>query len=446
MWQHWCLFAKITKFVSENPDPMKKFYLLVTVLMILFSTAKAQVVELKFSATFNGNHTHFDSLKIRNYSHPGDTMLVWPDTSIIFGTVGIQDMSLQNDNRMQLTMLSANPCIDEAEILILLPSAGPVEIRFSDQSGKLLCSRQENLAKGGHRFSVRSMLKGIGIISVVSGNETKSLKLIFSGSENGRDAIAYLGKYNSSPNPKSQAEVQTFTFAPGDFLGYTCFRDGDSLLEFATPFTSSAYSFNFTGPYTCPMFVVYGGMTYHTVVVGTQCWLAENLNIGTMVNGMMEMTNDGVIEKYCYNNDTAMCSVYGGLYQWWEVMQYDSTPYAQGICPPDFHVPADIEWGVLVDSIGGNTFGGNLKETGFTHWNSPNLGATNSTGFTALGGGRRLDVGTSYGLKDSAYFWTSTSISGGYSAGRSLSFNSSNVMINNMPRTFGWSVRCLFNY
>jgi hypothetical protein len=61
------------------------------------------------------------------------------------------------------------------------------------------------------------------------------------------------------------------------------------------------------------------GQYYNTVQIGTQCWMAENLNIGTMITGTTEMANDSIIEKYCYCNSTANCDIYGGLYQWNEI-------------------------------------------------------------------------------------------------------------------------------
>ena len=72
--------------------------------------------------------------------------------------------------------------------------------------------------------------------------------------------------------------------------------------------------------------VSYGGKDYNTVLIGSQCWLKENLDVGTMINGSNQQTNNGIIEKYCYNNVPNNCSTYGGLYQWNEAMQYFTTP------------------------------------------------------------------------------------------------------------------------
>ena len=72
---------------------------------------------------------------------------------------------------------------------------------------------------------------------------------------------------------------------------------------------------------------------YNTVQIGSQCWMAENLNVGTMISGLDAMYNNGVIEKYCYNNDPLNCNIYGGLYQWNEMMHYSTQQGIQGICP-----------------------------------------------------------------------------------------------------------------
>src|ERR1035437_10384230 len=95
---------------------------------------------------------------------------------------------------------------------------------------------------------------------------------------------------------------------------------------FLLVFCSISYSQN-----PCPGVptVDYGGKTYHTVQIGSQCWLKENLDI----NGIDSTRNNDTIEKFCYNNDPANCATYGGLYQWNEAMQSVTTDKTKGICP-----------------------------------------------------------------------------------------------------------------
>jgi uncharacterized protein (TIGR02145 family) len=151
------------------------------------------------------------------------------------------------------------------------------------------------------------------------------------------------------------------------------------------------------------------GQYYNTVQIGTQCWMAENLNIGTMIPGASDMMNNSTIEKYCYDDNTANCDVYGGLYQWNEMMGYTTTQGTQGICPTGWHVPTDDEWDIMENYLGGfGVAGGKLKEAGTTHWNAPNDGGTNISGFTALPGGYRSGDAIFSQLGYHAYFRTST--------------------------------------
>jgi uncharacterized protein (TIGR02145 family) len=155
--------------------------------------------------------------------------------------------------------------------------------------------------------------------------------------------------------------------------------------------------------------VTYEGKTYNTVQIGTQCWFKENLNVGTRINGSQVQSNNGVKEKYCYGDLESNCDIYGGLYQWDEAMQYVITEGVQGICPAGWHLPTDAEWSALTTFLGGESIaGGKMKEAGFAHWSSPNAGATNSSGFTALPGGGRNTNGYFYLLTSNAYFWSSS--------------------------------------
>jgi uncharacterized protein (TIGR02145 family) len=201
------------------------------------------------------------------------------------------------------------------------------------------------------------------------------------------------------------------------------------------------------------------GQSYATVQIGDQCWMAENLNVGTRINGSSNQTDNGTIEKYCYSNSEAQCDVYGGLYQWNEMMGYSTTPGIQGICPDGWHLPTDDEWKILegtVDSqypVGdpqwdaveyrGLDAGGNLKSIGTTHWNSPNTGATNSSGFTALPGGFRDTNGSSQFMGSHGLWWSSSPSTISYAWRRFLIYDNPQVFRSYINRSYGFSVRCL---
>lgn len=193
---------------------------------------------------------------------------------------------------------------------------------------------------------------------------------------------------------------------------------------------------------------------YATVQIGVQCWMAQNLNIGTRISGSSNQANNTTIEKYCYNNTESNCTTYGGLYQWNEMMNYSTTPGVQGICPDGWHVPTDAEWCTLEQEVDptitcsstgwrGVDGGGKLKETGTPHWTSPNTGATNSSGFTALPGGYRNTDGVFNYVNLSGSWWSSSPNSASHAWYRNLYYDYAQVLRNYYNKSGGFSVRCL---
>ena len=259
--------------------------------------------------------------------------------------------------------------------------------------------------------------------------------------------------WNTTGNPTLNDSFTTDGVGTGQFTSLlTDLNTGTTyyVKAYATNSVGTAYGeeLNFTtlGEFTCdsPFTDSRDNQTYNTIQIGTQCWMAENLNIGTRIDGAIDQSNNGTIEKYCYNNDEANCEVYGGLYQWDEMMQYTTVEGVQGICPPGWHLPADAEWTTLTDYLGGlYAAGGAMKETGTTHWASPNTGATNSSGFTALPGGIRSNGNFYYGLSRYGYWRSSTEYSTSDALGRVMDYGNAYVGRFYNSKLPGHSVRCL---
>jgi uncharacterized protein (TIGR02145 family) len=144
------------------------------------------------------------------------------------------------------------------------------------------------------------------------------------------------------------------------------------------------------------------GNTYKTIQIGDQCWMAENLRTGifipsTATNSIhSDLDNNGIIEKYCYDNDTANCTMYGGLYDWNEAMGYSEDEGSQGICPEGWHIPTNDDWKILDDQFKYGDAGEHLKETG-------------DAGFGGQFTGDRHQRGEFYSFGSSGFFWSSTS-------------------------------------
>lgn len=187
------------------------------------------------------------------------------------------------------------------------------------------------------------------------------------------------------------------------------------------------------------------GNTYNVIKIGSQYWLDRNLNVTLYRNGdAIPNISDGNAWKYLTtgaycnnNNDASNAAIYGRLYNGYAASDN------RNIAPEGWHVPTDTEWTVLTTYLGGvSVAGGKLKETGTTHWLSPNIGATNESGFTALPGGYRDLYGDYYVNENYGYWWSST-MSSTDAWVRILLSNNINVVRNNSKIIYGFSVRCV---
>ncbi len=203
----------------------------------------------------------------------------------------------------------------------------------------------------------------------------------------------------------------------------------------------------------------YDGNVYPTVTIGSQVWMAGNLKTThyadgsaiPLVEGSTAWDALGYSDKaYCwYDNSTTNRDEYGGLYTWAAAMNGAASSTAnpsgvQGACPDGWHLPSDEEWAQLTDFLGGQSVaGGKMKETGTLHWNSPNTGATNESGFTALPGGYRDSGGAFYSIGGYGYWWSSSEGDAYNAWYRGLYCNFADVGRGNYYKNVGFSVRCV---
>ena len=185
--------------------------------------------------------------------------------------------------------------------------------------------------------------------------------------------------------------------------------------------------------------------TYRIVTIGSQTWMAENLNYKTD-------------NSYCYSNNASNCTKYGRLYTWAAAMDSAGTwsvngkgcgygktcsPMfpVRGVCPTGWHLPTQTEWNTLFTAVGGSsTAGTKLKST--TGWNSSGNG-TDDYSFSALPAGDRDDDGYYYDEGNRAYFWSSTELSNNYAYYMDLSCNYDDAYLSYDYKGNGFSVRCV---
>ena len=202
---------------------------------------------------------------------------------------------------------------------------------------------------------------------------------------------------------------------------------------------------------------------YSTIQIGNQCWMQENLNVGTMItscdgghvgtcsdqgqSAQHQGTDCDNIQKYCYGDDVNNCNEYGGLYQYQQSTCGTSSP-GQGICPEGWRLPSDNEWKTLEMYLGMTppdaAQSGAWRNTGSVGSQLADFtsGGDNASGFSGLPGGFRLANGSFDNLGTSANFWSS-SPSGGSAWSRTLHSSSVGVYRNTNGQANGFSVRCL---
>jgi len=216
-------------------------------------------------------------------------------------------------------------------------------------------------------------------------------------------------------------------------------------------------------PPTCGiLFDSRDGNEYRTVQIGNQCWMAENLRYLPSVTGPSALYPDYYNKYYVYGYDgtnvdeakaTNNYANYGVLYGWlaamaWTESSEENPIGVQGVCPDGWHLPSSEEWEQLIDFVGGMEHGGKLKAVSTNHWNSPNAGATNETGFKALPGGfynMIFSDGTFLGLGDQGRWWSATEPHDYIASYYGLFFNHNYFIKGWEFKEFGFSVRCVKN-
>jgi uncharacterized protein (TIGR02145 family) len=256
--------------------------------------------------------------------------------------------------------------------------------------------------------------------------------------------------WSNSQNPTIEDNLTT------EGTGIGIFRSIASGLNPNTEYYIRAYATNTAGTgygdtisFTTLQFVTdIDGNEYNSVVIGTQEWLSENLKVTRYRNGdLIGTTNPFTLDisgestpKYQWAKDGSENEVitYGRLYTWYAVMD------SRCICSDGWHIPSDTEWIALIDYLGGEMVaGGKLKETGTVHWISPNYGATNESGFTALPGGYRDYSGSFRDDKYQGYWWSSSVYNSLSAWGLGLDYSIINAYWGYYEKVDGFYVRCI---
>ena len=265
-----------------------------------------------------------------------------------------------------------------------------------------------------------------------------------------------------------EAEVIAITAIPNEayeFLNWTNQQDEvlsfESEFDYTMPAQDVSLTANFKlGQDSTGSVTDYDGNVYPTIKICDQWWMAENLKTTHFADG----TSVPLIESpsvwedlgyddkaFCYYNNNANdeAGSYGALYTWAAAMNgaqsSEQNPSGiQGICPDGWHLPSIAEWEELIECLGDTTTaGGKMKETGTEHWNTPNTGATNVSGFTARPGGYRGYNGSFYNLGKTAHFWSATESQNSLAYYLILRYDGTEARPDDFTKYYGFSIRCI---
>ncbi|MDF1576731.1 MAG: FISUMP domain-containing protein [Bacteroidales bacterium] len=166
------------------------------------------------------------------------------------------------------------------------------------------------------------------------------------------------------------------------------------------------------------------GRVYKTIQIGSQVWMAENLNFTA--------EGDGVI----YPNNPSLAEAYGRIYCWEVALE---------VCPDGWHLPSDSEWTALTETLGGIDIAGDKMKLPGKLWLTLNEGANNESGFSAVPGGYQKypDLSNYHFMGYLAHFWSSTEKTASSAIGRGLDFGGSDLSIGHFYKNWGMSVRCV---
>jgi len=413
--------------------------LMMIFLMLLISfEIKAQNYFISFAGVAPNATVTYDSVLVKNLSTGGSLMLYNGDL-LQLGHLGIND-SKHKDSDLKIY---PNPCLDNSDLIFSTLESGNINLAIIDISGKIVLSLSRHLNKGIHRFKVSGLHQGFYLVTINGKDYNYTSKLVCQSLSENEGRIEYEGS-NAFENNQNMNKTTNSTilleFNDGDQMLYQAFSYNYRKIVTDIPTYSKIITFYF---WQC---TDVENNNYTTVDIGNQTWMAENLkttrfrNGDTIANIIDNIAwNNLTSASYCdYNNISANSEVYGKIYNFYTVAD------TRKLCPVDWHLPNDTEWSVLIANLGGEYVAGKkLKETTITHWQSPNAGTTNESGFTALPGGDRGNGGAFYDNGNYGFWWSSTEDVSNKAWIRYMQSANSIVSRFSFGKNYGFSVRCL---
>jgi uncharacterized protein (TIGR02145 family) len=419
--------------------------LLFSVFLLTVLPASGQNYLIGFAGT--GAAGSVTSVKVENLTKGTTLTLNGTDFLNLTTATGINSIDYDRSSDIKIY---PNPMNNNTILQVYAPVAGNAIISVIDLTGRLQTQIQSKLDKGMQEFHLSGLKSGSYLISVSGNTYRYSGKLLSNNKAGGSICLekivnsqAVKEKSNISDSKGVQSTID-MAYSNGDIIRFTGTTGIYSTVKVDVPASNKTITFNFIA---C---TDGDNNNYPIVEIYGQVWMKDNLKttkyangdpIGTTLPATLNITAE-VNPKYQWSFDGNEANVadYGRLYTWYAVTD------SRNVCPTGWHVPLDGELTTLTTNLGGESVaGGKLKETGTSFWQTPNTGATNSSGFSAMPNGYRAPNGDFLYITRNTYTWSATEYLTANGYFRLLFYDNISVFKSYFSKQYGFSVRCLKN-
>lgn len=420
----------------EKMNTLFRKVMAIIFLLMAFMPIKAQTTLTFIGKDDNGQPVQLDSVRVTNLSRGWTEVLDASDLTLSMTNSGVN----QHETQTVLTQNVPNPFCGVTDFSVHLKRSEKVNVAVFTLAGEKVAAFSQKLDVGNHTFRIHLSKPQAYLLSVQTGTETSSIKMVNTGN-GGFDKIQYVaGKDSEIGILKSEKGSTDELFVLGDtlsFIGYSTiageFCTSSEVIRQILSSQTIELQFTVAETFVCGTSHVfdYDGNVYNTVQIGAQCWMKENVRATHFADGTpipIATTNSTTNAYCCYpNNDASTVPTYGLLYNWPAVMQMDfnsGESDIQGICPDGWHVPCEQEWYTLLyymmgqsdlqcdnqsDNIGkalASTSGWQSCGSNCTVGND--LSTNNASGFSAMPAGSYDGYYDNENFGYKAFFWSSS--------------------------------------
>ena len=384
--------------------------------------------------TANGASTIIDQVVVNNLTQGTSVTVPAGSTLLLIDATSVPQLNVNESLH-----ISPNPILTKAKVSFYSEKGGLTKINVFGMDGRRIMHKVENLQSGDNEFML-SLPKGVFVLHINDKENTHKAKVI---SQNFNHAAIEFSDRKATSDVVAQkvnSSIINMNYNAGDILIFKAYSGNFVSIIADVIVADKTVNFKMV---EC---IDQEGNYYPVVTIGTQTWLAENLNTSRFRNNVAiaDKTNDpswGTTTSAAYSDyaSPSTSRTYGKLYNGYTVTDQNN------LAPVGWHIPTDADWTILSDYLGGlSNAGSKLKEKGNSHWMIQNSDATNETGFTALPGGTRSTDGNMYDFGSIGYWWSITEGSNINSSWYRFLQNSSGSLFRAFyNKNAGMSVRCV---